>query len=220
MQTMNGVVSISMTINDETIGYKEDSPTRGNLLSTKVNTPKFKIAKQSVSVAVTLLIASLLPLIARAESPVVRDGDRLSVDFHEAALGQVVEALKRDARIVVRLPASLSDRKITVSFENLEIGAATDKLLMSASLKSSAVMYAPGLRGLITVVVVEAGTSKAQTALPRAADSRAAPPAASAMDPAVAHDGEPLTPQMRRMLSPSPGGESDAPTPDTADSDE
>ena len=90
----------------------------------------------------------------------MRDGDRLSVDFHEAALGQVVEVLKRDARIVVRLPASLSDRKITVSFENLEIGAATDKLLMSASLKSSAVTYAPGLRGLITVVVVEAGTSK------------------------------------------------------------
>ena len=130
----------------------------------------------------------------------------------------MVEALKRDARIVVRLPASLSDRKITVSLENLEVGAATAKILMSASLKSSAVVYDPGPQGLITVVVVQAGTSisQSQTALPGAADS----PDTPTMNAAIAHDGEPLTPQMRRNLAPSPAAQSDAPMPDAADSDE
>jgi hypothetical protein len=220
MRAMNGVVSISMTINDETIGYKEGAPTRDNLLPIKVNTPGSVVAEQRVSVMVTLMFVALLPLIARAESPVVRDGNRLSVDFHEAALSQVVAALKRDARIVVRLPGALSDRKITVSFANLEIGAATNRILKSASLKSSAVVYDPGQEGLITVVVVEAGTSKAQTALPRVVDSPAPAPAPPTMDPAIAHDGEPLTPQMRRKLAPSPAEQSNAPASDTADPDE
>jgi hypothetical protein len=195
--------------------HKEDLPITHSLLIKRVNTAKPTIAKQGLSVAVTLLLVALLPLLARAERPVVREGNRLSVSFHEATLGQVAEALKRDARIVVRLPASLSDRKITVSFENVEIGEAAAKILMSASLKSSAIVYDPGPQGLITVIVVQAGTSISQTALPRASGS----PDAPTMNAAIAHDGETLTPQMRRNLAPSPAGQG-APTTDTADSDE
>jgi hypothetical protein len=220
---MNGVVSINMAINDDTIGCKKHAPGRDKLFPATVNTPRSIITKLSVSVAVTLMFVALLPLVARAEGSVVRDGNRLSVDFHEAALGQVVEALKRDARIVVRLPAALSDRKITVSFANLEVGAATAKILRSASLKSSAVVYDQGPQGLITVVVVEAGTSKAEAALPRAADPPAPPTidSAIAIDPAVAHDGGPLTPQMRRKLAPSATEQVEAPAAvDPADPDE
>ena len=169
-----------------------------------------------------MLLFALLPCLAFADGEVVRNGDRLSVDFHQATLSQVVETLQRDARIVVRLPASLSDRKITVSFQNLEIGAATEKLLMSASLKSSAVVYNPGPAGLVTVVVLEAGTSELAAALPRAAIRAAARALATAptTDSAVVHDDEPITPEMRRTLTPSTSSQSEAADSATEDPDE
>ena len=125
-----------MTINAVITKYKETSPAAHSRLSTEIVAFQRGIGKRSVSVAVTLLLFALLSCRAFADAQVVRNGDRLSVDFHQATLSQVVDALQRDARIVVRLPASLNGRKITISFQNLEIGAATKKLLMSASLKS------------------------------------------------------------------------------------
>jgi hypothetical protein len=149
-----------------------------------------------------LVLVVSLPTIARADGNVIRDGRRLSVDFHEVPLGQVAELLKRDARIIIRLPASLRDRNVTASFRDLEIGAAMEKFLESASLKSSAIVYNPGPQGQVTIVVVEAGASGTQREPARETDS----PSVPTIDPAIAHDGESLTPQMRRMLSPSPNG--------------
>jgi hypothetical protein len=77
-----------------------------------------------------------------------------------------------------------------------------EKLLKSASLKSSAIVYSPGPQGQVTIVVVEAGASGAQRESARETDS----PAFPTIDPAIAHDGESLTPQMRRMLTPVPAG--------------
>jgi hypothetical protein len=169
-----------------------------------VNGRSLKLAKRSASLAILLAFVVSLPTIARADGNVIRNGRRLSVDFHEVPLGRVAELLKRAARITIRLPASLRDRKVTASFRDLEIGAAMEKLLKSASLKSSATVYSPGPQGQVTIVVVEAGVSGAQGKPARETDS----PAVPTTDPAIAHDGESLTPQMRRMLSPAPAGAS------------
>jgi len=220
-----------MTINAVLIEYKEAPPPARNRLFTELVAPQRGIRKRSVSVAVTLLLFALLPCLAFADARVVRNGDRLSVDFHQATLGQMVEALQRDARIVIRLPASLNDRKITVSFQNLEIGAATKKLLMSASLKSSAVVYNPGPAGLVTIVVLEAATPGSRASQPHAAFAPAALATAAAAapgalatapttDPAVVHDDEPITPEMRRTLTPTTSSESEAADSATEDPDE
>lgn len=86
------------------------------------------------------------------------------------------------------------------------------KILMSAALKN-AVKYDARPQGPITVVVLDSGISRAQTALPRAEDLPAAFPLAPAIDPSSAHEGETLTPQVRRTLAPSPAEEADAPAP-------
>ena len=220
-----------MTINAVLIEYKETSPAAHNRLFTEIVALQRGIVKRSVSVAVSLLLFALLPCFAFADGRVVRNGDRLSVDFHQATLSQVVETLQRDARIVVRLPASLSDRKITVSFQNLEIGAATKKLLMSASLKSSAVVYNPGPAGLVTIVVLEAATPGSRASQPHAAFAPAALATAAAAvpgalatapttDPAVVHDDEPITPEMRRTLTATTSSQSEAADSATEDPDE
>ncbi len=169
-----------------------------------VNRRWLKMARRSASLAILLTFAVSLQTIARADGKVIRDGRRLSVEFREVSLGRVAELLKRDARIIIRLSPSLRDRKVTASFHDLETGAAMEKLLKSASLKSSAMVYNPGPQGQVTVVVVEAGVSGAQGEPARETDS----PTVPTIDPAIAHDGESLTPQMRRMLSPSPAGAS------------
>lgn len=69
-------------------------------------------------------------------------------------------------------------------------------------------------------VVVEAGSAKAQTTLPHAADPPAAPPSEPTKDPAIAHEGTLLTPRMGRKLAPSPAEQVEAPAPDPADTDE
>jgi hypothetical protein len=209
-----------MTINAVIIEYKETSPAAHNRLFIEIVAPQRGIVKRSVSVAVSLLLFALLSCLAFADGEVVRNGDRLSVDFHQATLSQVVETLQRDARIVVRLPASLNDRKITVSFHNLEIGAATKKLLMSASLKSSAVVYNPGPAGLVTIVVLEAATPGSRAPQPNAAFAPAALATAPTTDPAVVHDDEPITPEMRRTLTPTTSSQSEAVDSATEDPDE
>lgn len=211
-----------MTINAVLIEYKETSPVAHHRLFTEIAVPRRGSRKRSVSVAVTLLLFALSPCLAFADAQVVRNGDRLSVDFHQATLGQVVEALQRDARIVVRLPASLNGRKITVSFQNLGIEAATKKLLMSASLKNSAVVYNPEPAGLVTIVVLEAATPVPRASHPpHAAFAPAALATAAAAapttDPAVAHDDEPITPE---MLTPTPPSQSEAADSATEDRDE
>ncbi len=209
-----------MTITAVLIEYKKTSPAAHNRLFTEIVAPQRGIVKRSVSVAVSLLLFALLPCLAFADGEVVRNGDRLSVDFHQATLSQVVETLQRDARIVVRLPASLSDRKITVSFQNLEIGAATKKLLMSASLKSSAVVYNPGPAGLVTIVVLEAATPGSRASQPHAAFAPGALATAPTTDSAVVHDDEPITPEMRRTLTPTTSSQSEAADSATEDPDE
>ena len=219
-----------MTINAVLIEYKDASPSARNRLSTELVAAQRGIGKRSVSVAVTLLLFVLLPCRALADARVMRHGDRLSVDFHQATLSQMVEALQRDARIVVRLPASLNDRKITVSFQNLEIGAATKKLLMSASLKSSAVVYNPGPGGLVTIIVLEAAKPGSLASQPHPAFAPAAIATAVAApralatapttDPAVVFDDEPITPEMRRTLTATPPEQSEAADSATEDPDE
>jgi len=109
-----------------------------------VNRRWLKMARRSASLAILLTFAVSLQTIARADGNVIRDGRRRSVDFREVPFGRVAELLKRDARIIIRLSPSLRDRKVTASFHDLEIGAAMEKLLKSASLKSSAMVYNPG----------------------------------------------------------------------------
>ena len=209
-----------MTINAILIEYKGTSAPAHDRPATERATPQRESVKRSVSLAITLLLFALLPCLAFADARVVRNGDRLSVDFQQAKLSQVVEALQRDARIVFHVPASLNDRKITVSFQNLEIGAATKKLLMSASLKSSAVVYNPGPGGLVTIVVLEAATPGSRAPQPHAAFAPGAPATAPTTDPAVVHDDEPITPEMRRTLTATTSGQSEAADSASEDPDE
>jgi hypothetical protein len=84
-----------MTINAVIIEYKETSPAAHNRLFTEIVAPQRGIVKRSVSLAVSLLLFALLPCLAFADGQVVRNGDRLSVDFHQATLSRVVETLQR-----------------------------------------------------------------------------------------------------------------------------
>lgn len=62
-----------------------------------------KMAKRSASLAIWLAFVVSLSTIPRADGNVIREGRRLSVDFHQVLLRRVVELLKRDARSIIYL---------------------------------------------------------------------------------------------------------------------
>lgn len=145
----------------------------------------------------TLLIAAFRPAAALADDYVIRKRDRLSADFHSTPLHLIQRLLDRDAHISLRVPDLLRDRTVSVSFHDVEIGSAIDMLLKGASLGCHASIYGPAPAHRITVIVVESGEiGRAVADDSSISDGGNATPRS---------EGHPLTPAMRRMLSPPPG---------------
>jgi hypothetical protein len=154
-------------------------------------------AKLALSVfAGILLIAAFRPAAALADDYVIRKGDRLSADFHSTPLHLIQRLLDRDAHISMRVPDCVRDRTVSVSFHDLKIDSAIDMLLRDASLDSHASVYGPAPEHKITVIVIESSKIGRVVAVHSSVSGGrvATPPS----------EGHPLTPDMRRMLSPPP----------------
>lgn len=156
-------------------------------------------AKLSGAVAVAVLvIVTMLPIAARAGDYVIRNGQQLSLSFHETPLKLILERLQRDAQITVKVPSSRLDRKVTVNINSVPIDAALATLFKSAALNNFAVVHEPGTKAHITVVIVEEG--------------KGSPTVKAAADPAEGEgvsEGVPMTAEMRAMLIPPAGGPND-----------
>lgn len=149
--------------------------------------------------AVVLVTLALSPIAARAGDYVVRSGQRLSLNFHEAPLKTVLERLQHDADITVKVPHGLLNRKVTVSLNNIEIDAALATLFRSAALNKFAIVHEPGVKAHVTVVLVEEGKGG-----PPTLQAAAEPPEAQPVS-----EGAPITPEMRAMLVPPEGTPND-----------
>ena len=112
---------------------------------------------QSLGLVTILALVATTPFAAGAAGSVVRNGSRLSLNFHDIALKGVLQQLQRDAQITVKVPPSLLDRTVTVKLQNMEIDPALETLFKSAALDNFAIVHEPGAHGRITVVLVEAG---------------------------------------------------------------
>jgi len=157
------------------------------------------------------LIAFSLPAVG-ADPDVVRNGQRLSLNFHDTALKVVLQQLQRDAKITVNLPPALLNRNVTVKLQNMEIDPALETLFKSAALRNFAIVHEPGAQGHITVVMVEDGKGGVVP-----------PPQASAeeslSEPPSAADSVPATndPMIGARWAPAKVSDSDpdAPPPET-----
>jgi hypothetical protein len=132
---------------------------------------------RTFSLAIFLVLVTIGPSMGASESGVVRSGQRLSLNFHDTTLEVVLQQLQRDARITVRIPSVLMDRKVTVKLQNMEIDPALETLFKSASLRNFAVVHEPGAQGHITVIMVEDGKGVAIPPPQASAEESASEPA-------------------------------------------